>query len=335
MRLAALPSLPANLVSSLESCGIITEIDLLFSASTLEILRRLTPGNTSLQELERFKALVANSVSAPGHSAAELSKETEEEEEDALLSGIPQLDEILSGLTLPGRLIEVSGDKKSGKSSLLLHLVLRHLVHCPGSNVLWVDTTGDFSAVRAADILASSYDSDASLTLDRLEVSAAFDVDALHEILEELRSSLCSGIAPPPRTRALVVDTITPLLGPFLSPVSSQGHAIMTSTMQRLRGFAQAFSMTVFVVNDSVAFSPYIPGSASNTPHIRKPALGPSFTFLADATLWLVNCEGGATNKRNENASNCTKHIAQVYRSKVTTSQIWRSFEMRQGIISP
>jgi RAD51-like protein 3 len=37
--------------------------------------------------------------------------------------------------------------------SLLLQLALHHLVHHPQSSVLWIDTTGDFSAVRAAEIL--------------------------------------------------------------------------------------------------------------------------------------------------------------------------------------
>jgi RAD51-like protein 3 len=104
----------------------------------------------------------------------------------------------------------------------------------------------------------------APLALERLQVSVAFEVDALHEVLEELRLSLSVSLPCSPkylvvasnlhqssaahlRTRAIVVDTVTPLFGPLLSPVSSQGHAIMTSSMRQLRAFAEFFSLTVFV----------------------------------------------------------------------------------------
>jgi RAD51-like protein 3 len=114
MRLAAcVPTIPAHIVASLETCGIRTDADLLFSGSTLEILRRLPAGTTTLRELARFTALVANLVSAPGQCAADLLKESEDAD---FLSGLLQLDEILDGLTTPGRLVEVSGDKGSGKT---------------------------------------------------------------------------------------------------------------------------------------------------------------------------------------------------------------------------
>jgi len=227
-------------------------------------------------------------------------------------------------LATPGRLIEVSGDKGSGKTSLLLQLVLHHLVYHLQSSVLWIDTTGDFSAVRAAEILELYDVPGASLALERLQVSVAFEVDAVHEVLEELRLSLSN---PRFRTRAIVVDSVTPLFGPLLSPVSSQGHAIMTGFMRQLRAFAQFFSMTVFVANASAAFTPFVPGSVSNNPNIRKPALGPSFTFLTDATLWLAV-------SGDDTGIECTKHVAQVYRSKVTVSQVYRTFKIRQGILS-
>ncbi|KAJ7367988.1 P-loop containing nucleoside triphosphate hydrolase protein [Mycena albidolilacea] len=330
MRLAAcVPTIPAHIVASLETCGIRTDADLLFSGSTLEILRRLPAGTTTLRELARFTALVENLVSAPGQCAADLLKEPEDAD---FLSGLPQLDEILNGLTTPGRLVEVSGDKGSGKTSLLLHLVLHHLVHHTQSSVLWIDTKGDFSALRAAEILELYDAPGAPLALERLQVSVAFEVDALHEVLEELRLSLSSSAAHL-RTRAIVVDTVTPLFGPLLSPVSSQGHAIMTSSMRQLRAFAEFFSLTVFVVNDSAAFTPFVPGSVSNNPNIRKPALGPSFSFLTDATLWLALYGDDTDPHERDTGAGCTKHLAQVYRSKVTVSQVWRAFKIRQGVL--
>ncbi|KAJ7233144.1 P-loop containing nucleoside triphosphate hydrolase protein [Mycena haematopus] len=332
MRLAAcVPTIPPHIISTLEVCGIKTDADLLFSGPTFEIFRRLPTGTTTLRELARFTALVAYLASVPGNSAADLLREPND---DNFLSGLPQLDEILHGLATPGRLIEVSGNKGSGKTSLLLRLVLHHLVHHLQSSVLWIDTTGDFSAARATEILELCDPAGASLALDRLQVSVAFEVDAVHEVLDELRLSLSSNTSNTPhqyRTRAIVLDTVTPLFGPLLSPVSSQGHAIMIGSMRQLRAFAQFFSLTVFVVNDSSAFTPFVPGSLSNNPNIRKPALGPSFTFLTDATLWLTICEDDTDPQEQDTRLECT---LQVYRSKVTMSQVQRTFKIRQGVLS-
>jgi hypothetical protein len=44
-----------------------------------------------------------------------------------------------------------------------------------------------------------------------------------------------------------VVDAITPLLGPLLSPVSAQGHAIMDGLMRELRALAQKHLLPVLV----------------------------------------------------------------------------------------
>ncbi|KAJ7095090.1 P-loop containing nucleoside triphosphate hydrolase protein [Mycena belliarum] len=333
MRLAAcVPNIPAQLVSSLETCGIRTDTDLLFSASPFDILRRLPPGSTTLSELKQVTALVAKLASGSGHSAADLLSLTHTERSgEAFLSGIPQLDELLCGLATPCRLIEVSGCKGSGTTSLLLHLVLRHLVHQPKSGVLWVDSTGDFSAARAAEILELG--DGARAVLDRLQISVAFEVDVVHEVLEELRLSLT--LTPGIRIRGIVVDTVTALLGPNLSPVSAQGHSIMTGLMRRLRAFAQSYSITVFVVNNSTAYTPFVARSTFNNPSIRKPALGPSFAFLTDATLWLAEVRNEGPDQQEHTGDECTKHVAQVYRSKVTASNTLCSFKIRRGIIEP
>ncbi|KAJ7507452.1 hypothetical protein B0H11DRAFT_1967133 [Mycena galericulata] len=340
MRLAAcVPHIPAQLVSSLEKCGIRTEADLLFSGSIRDIFRRLPAGTTTLSELAEVTALVAKLTSVAGHSAAELM-EASGSNEDYFLSGLPRLDKLLQGLSTTCRLIEVSGDKGSGKTvssgnSFLLYLVLRHLVERPQSGVLWIDTTGDFSAVRAGEILEVFDGPGASTALERLQISLAFEVDAVHQVLEDLRLSLTSNHPPDVKIRGIVVDTVTSLFSPILSPVSSQGHAIMTGFMRQLRAFAQSFSVSVFVVNNSTAFSPFIPGATSNNPNIRKPALGPSFTFLTDATFWLALCREDSDPPETHTENECTKHIAQLYRSKMTASKALCAFKIRQGILLP
>jgi len=55
---------------------------------------------------------------------------------------------------------------------------------------------------------------------------------------------------------------------------------------------------------------------------VRKPALGPSFTFLTDATLWLsaMTILTDATDKGGGDRS--TVHVAEVFRSKTTVRRI-------------
>lgn len=61
--------------------------------------------------------------------------------------------------------------------------------------------------------------------LERLQVSLAFDIEAVHEVLETLRQTLSSrsSYSELPTTRCIVIDSITPLLGSMLSATSSQG----------------------------------------------------------------------------------------------------------------
>ncbi|KAJ3510880.1 hypothetical protein NLJ89_g4419 [Agrocybe chaxingu] len=155
MRLANLvPSIPGQLVASLEAIGIRTETELLLSTSTLDIFRRLPPGITTLQKLTEVVSLVAELCAAPGLSAYELLnlEEQARKQHRPLCSGNEALDGLLRGLPAR-RVIEISGDKGSGKSVLALNIVIHHLAAYPDNNAVWIDTVGDFSAEIAIQIL--------------------------------------------------------------------------------------------------------------------------------------------------------------------------------------
>lgn len=129
MRLKALvPSLPAELVRALdESCGIKTDVDFLFnSGTTLELLQRLPVGTTSLYELHNHKASVAENAAAPGACALDLVS-LESDETHHLRSGLSRLDELLCGIPTPC-VIEVSGDKGSGKSVSSVLFNMKYIV---------------------------------------------------------------------------------------------------------------------------------------------------------------------------------------------------------------
>ncbi|KAG1860555.1 hypothetical protein C8R48DRAFT_673766 [Suillus tomentosus] len=85
----------------------------------------------------------------------------------------------------------------------------------------------------------------------------------------------------------LVLDFITSFLLRSLSAVSSQGHAIMTTFIHRVRELARTFGIIIMVINGTSAAAPFNQSSAFAST-IRKPAFaqGPSFTFMTDCTLW-------------------------------------------------
>ncbi|KDQ57033.1 hypothetical protein JAAARDRAFT_58515 [Jaapia argillacea MUCL 33604] len=309
MRLSSLiPLLPEHLVKALEICDIRTDTDLLFSGSPLDILHQLPPNTVNLPDLTKYIEQVIEKASAPAIRGDEwLARESQATSN--LSSGVTELDDILKGFSSPC-LLEFSGSKGSGKTALALHLVLRHLVNNPDAGALWIDTLADFSVERVSETLAKFDQETSSTVLERLQVSLVFDIEAVHDVLEELRSKLSSEtpISTGVVVRYVVIDAITPLLAPLLSAVSSQGHAIMTTFMRQLSVLTETFSLVIIIINTTSASLPTNPHSAFPTT-TKKPALGPSYTYLSDATLWLA--------KSNEIAEDgCPTHVIEVFRSR-------------------
>lgn len=172
MRLALFSCIPPNLVSSLEQIGISTNSDLLFSASTAEILQKLPPNTVSLQDLKDYTTQVMERSAVLGVRADQLLALNDASGDELdLSSGVYDLDALLNGFG-GSRVFEISGEKGSGKTvspyesegpsssicglqALALHVILRCLVDNQHSGALWMDTTGDFSAERATQLLQS------------------------------------------------------------------------------------------------------------------------------------------------------------------------------------
>lgn len=101
----------------------------------------------------------------------------------------------------------------------------------------------------------------------------------------------------------------------------------MTTFMQHLRSMARSYylaflvsaytfhvalSNSLEIVNNTSASPPHNPLSAFSST-TRKPALGPSFTFLTDCTIWL------ATHEDTTNAeAGSSIHVAEIFRSRST-----------------
>ncbi|KAH9949902.1 P-loop containing nucleoside triphosphate hydrolase protein [Amylocystis lapponica] len=342
MRLQALvPPLPQTFLAALDANGIKTDGDLLFSASPSDIFKNLPPGTVSLHDFSNLIAHVAAGAAAPALRGDQyLAMETKRHENifrDDMASGVPQLDQLVGGFSGP-RVVEISGDRGSGKTVWICRTRNRRAnsaapsLQNPDSGVLWMDTTGDFNPERIPALLPEVNGEAAATVLERFQVALAFDIEAAHEVLETMRLSLSVrlfGSAFPPIVRCVVIDSITPLLGPLLSAVSSRGHAIMTSFMRQLRALADAFSLTILVINSSTVSSPRNLDSAFVST-ARKPALGPSFTFLTDTTVWLSDYKEDGQRHRDEEGS---IHIAEIFRSRTTLSKTWCSFRIKEGVL--
>ncbi|KAF8622566.1 hypothetical protein AX15_006914 [Amanita polypyramis BW_CC] len=316
MRLSTIPQLPKHLTAALEQCGIRTDTDLLFSKTPLEVFSGLPEGIISLNDLIQHIEAVAEAASAPGTTAIETLLQAEQEM--TVRIGVPIFDELISESSQHG-VIEISGPRGSGKSSLALNIALRYLVKHIHASAIWFDTTGDFAPERGSLILESLTVQDITATLDRLQVCQSFDIDSVLNVLDVATD------ADPSWLRFVVVDTVTQLLGPNLSAVSAQGHSIMVHFMRYLREKSRFNQLTTIVLNNSIHV---IPGSRNLIFNAtdQQPALGPSFAFLTDSTLWLSKPDSDA----EEDASKLT---VEVLRSKTLPSRTWETFTLHDGVI--
>ncbi|GJF00066.1 P-loop containing nucleoside triphosphate hydrolase protein [Phanerochaete sordida] len=329
------PPLPDSLLDALDELGIRTDADFVFAGTPMELYKRLPLGTVSLAQLTAYVGQVVQYSAASGMRADNILRQAagrgRESRQDECLSGVPELDRLTRGFGGPG-VLEISGDRGSGKTALALQVVMRHLSLNPSSGAMWIDTTGDFSVDRVMPVL-KILDSHpgAETAAERLQISLAFDIGSIQEILDNFASELETATAgQASRTRLLVIDNMTPIFRPLLSVVSSQGHAMMTSFMRQLRTLARTHALSVLVLNGTSAAPPHNAQSAFKST-VRKPALGPTFTFQTDATLWLAMAPPELTGAAKENGD---VHVAEVFRSRTTASRSWCTFRVRGGVLS-
>ena len=116
MRLSSLSPeiLPITLVDALRTLGIVSEADLLFSATTLEIWRKLPQDLIALSEFECCAKAAMVRCAVPGFVAGEVDERPVSDRlKPETSTGISDLDNLL-GATLRDSVVEVSGRHGSG-----------------------------------------------------------------------------------------------------------------------------------------------------------------------------------------------------------------------------
>ncbi|KAI0311563.1 P-loop containing nucleoside triphosphate hydrolase protein [Amylostereum chailletii] len=342
--------IPSDLFQALVAQNIATLPALIFASPTI-LFHRLPTGCTTLRELTGVISHLTKLASAEGVTGEELANAQDRVVSGEVVTGVETLDALVGGGfggPKNGKVIEVAGDSGTGKTALALHIVLRHLSTHADSATLWMDTTGELSPERLSILLPSYSGSGVPTLLNRLHVSHAFNISAAYTLLENLHAVLMTAgdAGSPPSPRIIIIDTVTSLLGPLLNAMSSEGHAIMTDFMRTLRILAQDYGLSVLVLNNGTQCIPHNPASvfASTT---RKPALGPSFAFLTDATLWLarspshVSTTSGRQHRSHPDTAGPGGYreegglrVAEVFRSRISRSQAWCPFRINGGVVT-
>jgi len=116
MRLSSLSPevLPTTLVDALRTLGIVSDVDLFFSAATLEIWRKLPPDLMPLSEFEHCVKAVMLRCAVPGFVPIEVDGRSGLDQlKPETSTGIGDLDDLL-GATLRNSVVEISGRRGSG-----------------------------------------------------------------------------------------------------------------------------------------------------------------------------------------------------------------------------
>ncbi|CAE6464130.1 unnamed protein product [Rhizoctonia solani] len=320
-----------HILPALESAGVRTTYDVLFTPLS-DLLTRLSNAQDILTtDIIQLQDEIALACAVPGVRGDQLL----EKEESVMQTmkpdtfaplGVDSVDELL-GETLYGPyVVEISGTAGSGKSTIAMQVVLQRLAHDMDASALWADCSGDFSGERARRMCQTLGLDEPTTTsvLSRLQVILAFEMDEFQNALDSIEASLAE--APDASLRYITIDPITPLLAGQITGSSSQGHATMTGVMRQLARIAEDHKLTVLALNKTANSLTRNPLSAFPKT-TAKPALGPTFTFLSHATIWL-------STSRKQNGEGQT-HILEVFRSRVGPAYRWCTFDIQDGTAVP
>ncbi|CAE6461832.1 unnamed protein product [Rhizoctonia solani] len=318
-----------HILPTLESAGIRTTHDVLFTPLP-DLLSRLSNVQDILTtDIIQLQDEIALACAVPGSRGDELLEKEEsviEKMKPHMFAalGVDSVDTVL-GETLYGPyVVEISGTAGSGKSTIAMQVILQRLAHDMDASALWIDCSGDFSGERARKMCQTFGLDEATTTsvLSRLQVILSFEIDEFQTALDNVEASLSE--TPEASLRYITIDPVTPLLAGQITGSSSQGHATMTSVMRQLARIAEDHKLTVLVLNKT-ANSPTRNSLSVFPKTTAKPALGPTFTFLSHATIWL-------STSRKQNREGQT-HILEVFRSRVGPAHQWCTFDIQDGTV--
>ncbi|BGP22478.1 DNA recombination/repair protein RecA/RadB, ATP-binding domain containing protein [Rhodotorula toruloides] len=264
---------------------IVQDVDLLFSPPL--------PPHPSLlpEQLDRLRSLVATRLSAASTSGVYLlqqSRNRKGEQPQRFSSTLDDFDDDLDGGFDVGEVVEITGQRRSGRTAFALYILLFHLFIHRDKRAAWLDTTSTFDPYRCLAILRDNLiprlramggsfagqdgvepvpENLAIEVLDRLAVSQVSKSGAALDILTA--EAKAPGGAQ--TLDMVVIDTLDVLVGGEAvasGSGSAQGNANLIAFMRRLHGIARSSTnpLAVFVITTIPSPAPTL------APSSRKPA---------------------------------------------------------------
>ncbi|XP_019400902.1 PREDICTED: DNA repair protein RAD51 homolog 4 isoform X2 [Crocodylus porosus] len=242
------PGLTAEMIQLLKANGIQTVVD--FISSDLEEVAQKC--SLSYKALVAVRRVLLAQFSAFPINGADLYEELKSSM--AILStGSKSLDKLLDSGLYTGEVLELMGAPGSGKTQVCLSIAAS-VSHSLKQNVLFIDSTGGFTASRLLQLVQS-----------RTE--------------EEEEQVVCS-VGP---VKLLVVDSVSAVVCPLLGGRQSEGLALMMQLARELKTLAREFGLATVVTNHVTR--------DSSSGHL-KPALGRSWSFVPSTRVLLESSQG-------------------------------------------
>ncbi|XP_075969278.1 rad51 recombinase D [Anticarsia gemmatalis] len=174
-------------------------------------------------------------------------------------TGIESLDTITGGGIPVGYITEVCGLAESGKTQLSFQLAI-NCVKDAENTVLYVDTKGDFSAVRIQKILDAQGFShkDMAVLMHKIRVVHIFTMDELLELFKSIKNKtlVIDQLA------LIIVDSLPCLMFQYLGDESKIGLSLLNTLVNYSRFIGNEFNVGIVYINiqtrwiDSESYDP-------------------------------------------------------------------------------
>lgn len=220
-----------------------------------------------------------------------------------LPTGCDGIDDLLGGGLRQGQVTEITGPSASGKTQLCLSAAAS--AAALGHRVVYVDTTGGFSATRIKQFHRGFFADDAAReevvahlkqTLNLIAVHRCHDVFSLLNLLSQLGEEASEDDNNPEHATMglLVIDSLSSLLSPLLTKAHHQGYTIMATVAAMLRGLATTRKTAALYTNHTVSTGQE--SLADDQGSNLKPALGTRWTSVPHRRLRLCKIPGTGWN---------------------------------------
>ncbi len=180
-------------------------------------------------------------------------KESLEEKQEFLTTGVKNLDELLEGGFPTGCFVELFGAPQAGKTQICYTLAARCVLPREkgglDGGVLWIDTEGSFKSSRLMDV-ASWHGVDVETMKNKIVIVNARTIATLNKAIDQMNTILQDH-----DIRLVIIDS---LLDPFRAEFSGLGQLaerqrVLNYTLHKIMRAAEAFNLIVIYTNHVMA----------------------------------------------------------------------------------